>query len=261
VSRTLARVFAGWRTGLSGSVIVLQAGTAVNYFGTGLILPFEIIYLHQARGFSTATAGLVLAAVWSTAAVVTPSSGALLDRFRAKPILITGNLASALGYTGFAFVDCPWQAFVCPAVGGAGFGVGNTANQVLSLTLVSAEQRVLDRAPPSRRQLRSRQWRDGCGLHHRLRPCRAAPRSGGESACCCRDFSANPEAQTQRDDNARPTTSEVNSPPAGPRQRALGRHRSDPQGPRGDANYRRRARAVRLAAIRSAATARACSAS
>src|SRR5215831_13805925 len=142
LSRTLARVFAGWRTGLPGPVIVLQAGTAVNYFGTGLVQPFEIIYLHQARGFPTATAGLVLAAVMGTAAVLTPLSGALLDRFRAKPILITGNLASALGYAGFAFVDRPWQAFVCSAVGGAGFGVANTANQVLSLTLVSAEQRA-----------------------------------------------------------------------------------------------------------------------
>ena len=140
--RMLARVFAGWRTALPGPVIVLQAGTAVNYFGTGLVLPFEIIYLHQARGFPTATAGLVLAAIMGTAAVVTPLSGALLDRFRAKPILITGNLASALGYAGFAFVDRPWQAFVCAAVGGAGFGVANTANQVLSLTLVSAEQRA-----------------------------------------------------------------------------------------------------------------------
>ena len=142
MSRTLARVFGGWRTGLPGPVLVLQAGTAVNYFGTGLILPFEIIYLHQARGFPTATAGLVLAAVMGTAAVVTPLSGALLDRFRAKPILITGNLASALGYAGFAFVDRPWQAFVCSAVGGAGFGVATTANQVLSLTLVPSEQRA-----------------------------------------------------------------------------------------------------------------------
>ncbi len=127
---------------LPGPVIVLQAGTAVNYFGTGLILPFEIIYLHQARSFPTATAGLVLAAVMGTATVVTPLSGALLDRFRAKPILITGNLASALGYAAFAFVDRPWQAFVCSAVGGAGFGLANTANQVLTLTLVSAEHRA-----------------------------------------------------------------------------------------------------------------------
>ena len=136
------RAFAGWRTGLSGPVIVLQAGTAVNYFGYGLIVPFEIIYLHQARGFPTATAGLVLAAALGTAAVATPPSGALVDRFRAKPILIAGSLASGLGYAGFAFVDRPWQAFVCSAVGGAGFGVAITANQVLSLTLVSARQRA-----------------------------------------------------------------------------------------------------------------------
>jgi MFS family permease len=142
VSRLLVRAFAGWRTGLSGPVIVLQAGNAVNYFGSGLILPFEIIYLHEARGFPTATAGLVLAAALGTAAVVTPPSGALVDRFRAKPIVIAGNLASALGYAGLAFVDRPWQAFVCAAVGGAGLGVAGTANRVLSLTLVTAEQRA-----------------------------------------------------------------------------------------------------------------------
>src|ERR1700720_2376266 len=142
VRRMLARVFGGWRTGLSWPVIVLQAGTAVNYFGTGLIVPFEIIYLHQARGFPTATAGLVLAAALGTAAVATPPSGALVDRFRAKPILIAGSFASGLGYAGFAFVDRPWQAFVCSAVSGAGLGVTNTANRVLSLTLVTAEQRA-----------------------------------------------------------------------------------------------------------------------
>ena len=142
VSTTLARVFGGWRTGLPRPVLILQAGTVVNDFGTGLILPFEIIYLHEARGFPTATAGLVLAALLGTAAVVTPPSGALLDRFRAKPILIAGNLASAVGYAGFAFVDRPWQAFACAVVGGAGFGVAATASQVLSLTLISPEQRA-----------------------------------------------------------------------------------------------------------------------
>jgi MFS family permease len=141
-SAVLARVLAGWRTGLPGPVIVLQAGRAVSYFGTGLVLPFEIIYLHRARGFPTATAGLVLAAVMGTAAVVTPLSGALLDRFRARPILITGNLASALGYAGLAFAGRPWQAFACSAVGGAGFGLATTASQVLGLALVSAEQRA-----------------------------------------------------------------------------------------------------------------------
>ena len=140
-SSQVRRAFSPWRTGLPRSVIALQAGAAVNFFGYGLILPFEIIYLHQARGFSTATAGLVLAAVMGTAAVVTAPSGALLDRFRAKPILIAGSLASALGFAGFAFVGRPWQAFVCSAVGGAGIGIAGTANRLLSVTLVTADQR------------------------------------------------------------------------------------------------------------------------
>jgi MFS family permease len=122
-------------------ILLLQAGNAVNFFGYGLILPFEIIYLHQSRGFSAATAGLVLAAILGTATVVTPPTGALLDHFRPKPILIAGNLASALGYAGFALVDQPWQAFACAVVAGAGTGAAGTANQTLLITLITPEQR------------------------------------------------------------------------------------------------------------------------
>src|SRR5882762_9938091 len=76
----VSRLIGGWRTGLARPVLILQAGNALNYFGYGLILPFEIIYLHQIRGFSTSTAGLVLAATMGTAAIATPPTGALLDR-------------------------------------------------------------------------------------------------------------------------------------------------------------------------------------
>jgi MFS family permease len=146
MSNALTRVFAIWHTGLPRPVLVLQGGTALNYFGTGLILPFEIIYLHGIRGFSTATAGLVLATVMGTAAVVTLPSGALLDRFSAKRLLIAGTVLNALGYGGLAFVDRPWQGFVCSAVGGAGFGLAGAAGQVLTMTLIPAEQRAASTA-------------------------------------------------------------------------------------------------------------------
>src|SRR5881394_691513 len=137
MKRGVSHLIAGWRTGLSRPVLILQGGDALNYFGYGLVLPFEIIYLHQIRGFSTATAGLVLAAIMGTAAIVTPPTGALLDRYSAKAIVVAGSLASALGYAGFAYVDVPWQAFAFAMVSGAGIGLAGTANRVLIITLVA----------------------------------------------------------------------------------------------------------------------------
>jgi hypothetical protein len=67
----------GWRTDLPRTVLLLQAGNAVNFFGYGLIIAFEIIYLHQIRGIATATAGLVLATILGTATLVSPPTGAM----------------------------------------------------------------------------------------------------------------------------------------------------------------------------------------
>jgi MFS family permease len=142
MNRRVSHLISGWRTGLSRPVLILQAGNALNYFGYGLILPFEIIYLHQIRGFSTATAGLVLAATMGTSAIVTPPTGAALDRYSAKAIVVAGSLASALGYAGFAYVDRPWQAFACSIAGGAGLGAAGTANRTLMVRLIRPDQRV-----------------------------------------------------------------------------------------------------------------------
>jgi MFS family permease len=138
----VSHLIAAWRTGLSRPVLILQVGNALNFFGYGLVLPFEIIYLHQVRGFSTSTAGLILAATMGASAFVTPPTGALLDRYSAKVLVVTGSLASALGYAGFAFVDRPWQGFACSIVSGAGLGAAGTANRTLLVRLISPEQRA-----------------------------------------------------------------------------------------------------------------------
>ena len=142
MSRRVSQLVAGWRTGLPRPVLILQAGNALNYFGYGLVLPFEIIYLHQIRDFSTSTAGLVLAATMGTSAIVTPPTGVLLDRHSAKAIVVAGSFASVFGYAGFAFVERPWQAFACSIVGGAGLGAAGTANRTLVVRLVTPEQRA-----------------------------------------------------------------------------------------------------------------------
>jgi MFS family permease len=77
-----------------------------------------------------------------TSAIVTPPTGALLDRYSAKAIVVAGSLASALGYAGFAFVEHPWEAFACSVVSGAGLGAAGTANRALVVRLVTPEQRA-----------------------------------------------------------------------------------------------------------------------
>src|SRR5260370_9715654 len=113
LNRRVSHLIAGWRTGLSRPVLILQAGNALNYFGYGLITPFEIIYLHQIRGFSTSTAGLILAATMGTAAIATPPTRALLDRCSAKAIVSAAILATALASAGFASATLPCHPFAC----------------------------------------------------------------------------------------------------------------------------------------------------
>ncbi len=77
-----------------------------------------------------------------TSALVTPPTGALLDRYSAKTIVVAGNLASVVGYAGFAFVERPWQGLACSIVSGAGLGAAGTANRTLVVRLVEPEQRA-----------------------------------------------------------------------------------------------------------------------
>ena len=43
MNRGFSQLIANWRTGLPRPVLILQAGNALNYFGYGFIVPFEII--------------------------------------------------------------------------------------------------------------------------------------------------------------------------------------------------------------------------
>ncbi len=66
-------------------VWLLQVGGLMNSFGNGLALPFLVIYLHNVRGFSLGTAGLIVAV--SSLAQLTAGvlAGPLIDRVGARP--------------------------------------------------------------------------------------------------------------------------------------------------------------------------------
>ena len=66
-------------------VWLLQVGGLMNSFGNGLVLPFLVIYLHNVRGFSLGTAGLVVAVSSFAQLVAGILAGPLIDRVGARP--------------------------------------------------------------------------------------------------------------------------------------------------------------------------------
>jgi MFS family permease len=101
-------------------VWLLQIGGLTNSFGNGLALPFLVIYLHDVRGFSLGTAGLIVAISSAGQVAAGVFAGPLIDRFGAKRVLGTGLVLQAVGYGLLPLVRSPWQAFVLVGIEGAG---------------------------------------------------------------------------------------------------------------------------------------------
>ena len=101
-------------------VWLLQVGGLTNSFGNGLVLPFLVIYLHDIRGFSLGTAGLIVAVSSFSQLVAGIVAGPLIDRVGARFTLGGGLVLQAVGFGLLPLVREPWQAFVLVAIEGAG---------------------------------------------------------------------------------------------------------------------------------------------
>jgi len=122
-------------------VWTLEAGTLVNFFGSGIAFPFLLIYLHNVRGIGLGTAGLVLATMGATGVVVGPLAGPLIDRAGARVSLAGALLVSALGFASLALVQEAWQAFLVAAAIGVGTGTFWPSISVLLIGLVPPDKR------------------------------------------------------------------------------------------------------------------------
>ena len=127
--------------GLSRELWLIEAGVFLNMLGYGAVLPFEIIYLHNGRGFSLSVAGLVVGTITGVAVVVSPTAGQLIDRFGARLTAIGAGVALAAGYGGLAFVHTPAEAFAAAACAGAGNGALSPSQTTLLTTLAAPDVR------------------------------------------------------------------------------------------------------------------------
>ena len=127
--------------GLPAELWVVQIGIFLNFLGWGAVLPFEVIYLHDGRGFSLGVAGLVVGTVTGLAVIAAPVAGPMIDRVGARATAAGGGVALAAGYAGLALAHTPRQAFAAAAAAGAGNGALLPSQSALVASLVPAELR------------------------------------------------------------------------------------------------------------------------
>jgi MFS family permease len=127
--------------GLSRELWLVQIGVLLNAFGWGAVLPFEVIYLHDGRGFSLGVAGLVVGALTGVAVLSAPPAGLLIDRFGARAVAVGAGVALAMGYAGLAFAHTEAVAFAAATIGGAGNGALLPAQSTLIAALATPDVR------------------------------------------------------------------------------------------------------------------------
>jgi MFS family permease len=96
---------------------------ALNYVGTGMFVPFLLIYLHNVRGFGLQTAGLVSAVYAGVGMAVALGAGPAVDRIGARRIAAVSLVLLALGLGAMPLVRQPWEAFAFVGVAGIGRGL------------------------------------------------------------------------------------------------------------------------------------------
>ena len=102
---------------------LLLSTVAIETLGTGLVLPFGFIYLHEVRGFTIETAGSLLAVPAIVGMAVVGPAGALIDRLGARRIILVGMMAQMLGNVVLAFSATPLMAALALGLLGAAGGV------------------------------------------------------------------------------------------------------------------------------------------
>ena len=120
---------------------VVLGGDALSSVGSGLTLPFLLIYLNSVRGIDLSVAGLIVATIAVASLAGNPLGGALSDRIGARNAVICGLVLAAIGAVLITFVRQPWHGFAATAIVGLGAAVIWPAQDALLATVVRPEER------------------------------------------------------------------------------------------------------------------------
>jgi MFS family permease len=104
---------------------------AFEFVGTGLVLPFWVVYLHEIRGYSLDVVGLLIAGMSAGGVLTSIPGGTLIDRIGPRRAMIAVLVAAVVGEVVMAFASTLPVAILGVAIVGGGFGLGWPSVQAL----------------------------------------------------------------------------------------------------------------------------------
>jgi MFS family permease len=120
---------------------LLLSVVVFEFIGTGLVLPFNVVYLHEVRGFTLSDAGLLLALPPLVGFLVVGPGGTAIDRWGARRILLGALVLQVVGNVLLAYADTEANAAVALLLVGAAFGVSWPGFQAFIAAVIPSELR------------------------------------------------------------------------------------------------------------------------
>jgi predicted MFS family arabinose efflux permease len=108
---------------------VLEGAGFVDTLGTGLALPYLVLYLHDVRGLGFAAAGALLALAGAAGIACGPGFGNLIDRRGPRDVVASALALGAAAYALLAVASSTWTLAIAAALTGvssAGFWPGHS---------------------------------------------------------------------------------------------------------------------------------------
>jgi len=117
------------------SVVVIQ------FLGTGLVLPFLVVYLHEIRGFSLSDVGILIGLSPLMGFIAVGPGGSAIDTYGARVIMLSTTCMELAADVALAFAATLPIAAVAVALQGVAFGMEWPAAQSLIASAVPTELR------------------------------------------------------------------------------------------------------------------------
>lgn len=124
-------------SGVPGAARLLLAAVAFDAIGTGLVLPYLFVYLHDVRGMSLSTTGILAAVPAVVALTLAGPMGRAIDVWGARRVQLLALVCQAVGTAGLGAVHAPLAAAVMLALAGVGHAAFWPANQSLVADIVA----------------------------------------------------------------------------------------------------------------------------